>query len=119
MPATGAAAGSASEPSVVRPPGGDQRLGGLLTGGAGVAALGVGGILGLVAKAEDTTAKAEPGLARHTDSVSAVNLSNAATAVAVVGGVVTAVGIVIWLTAPSAHAQVGTNGRELLVGGTF
>jgi hypothetical protein len=119
IPATGAAAGSASEPSVVRPPGGGERLGGLLTGGAGIATLGVGGILGLVAKAQDTTAKAEPGLARHTDSVSAVNLGNAATAVMVIGGVVTAVGVVIWLTAPNAPAQVGTNGRELLVGGTF
>ncbi len=32
MPGTGAAAGSASESSVVRPPGGGQRVGGLLTG---------------------------------------------------------------------------------------
>jgi hypothetical protein len=119
VPSTGAAAGSASEPSVVRPPGGAQRLGGLLNGGAGVATLAAGGILGLVAKVEDTTAKAEPGLARHSDSVSAVNLGNAATAVMVIGGVVTAVGVVVWLTAPNAHAQVGTNGRELLVGGTF
>jgi hypothetical protein len=117
--ASGASEASVSEQAVAVPSGNGQRIGGLLTGGAGLVTLTVGGILGLMAKAQDITAGTEPGLARHSDSVSAVNLGNAATVIAVVGGVVTAVGVVLWLTAPSAHAQVGTNGRELLVGGTF
>lgn len=74
----------------------------------------LGGIVGLVAKAQDTSAASEPGSARHSDSVSAANLGNAATAVAVVGGVATAAGAVIWLTAATGP-QVGTNGREILL----
>jgi hypothetical protein len=119
MAASGASKASFLEQPVAGRPGSGQRMAGLLTGGAGVVTITVGGILGLVAKSQYTTAEAEPGLARHSDSVSAANLGNAATVVAVVGGVVVAVGVTIWLTAPSAHAQLGSNGRELLVGGTF
>jgi hypothetical protein len=37
----------------------------------------------------------------------------------VVGGVAAAAGIVVWLTAPSAKVAVGTNGREVFLGGSF
>jgi hypothetical protein len=100
-------------------PGNVQRWAGVAVGGAGIVALGTSVVIGLVAKTQYNAAAAEGGTARHTDSVSAANLGNVGTAVFVVGALATAAGVVIWLTAPSAPAQVGTNGRQLLLRGEF
>jgi hypothetical protein len=100
-------------------PGTAQRWTGIAVGGAGIVALGTGVVIGLVAKAQDNAAAARVGMARYTDSVNAANLGNVGTAVFVVGALATAAGVVIWLTAPSAPAQVGTNGRQLLLRGEF
>jgi hypothetical protein len=35
------------------------------------------------------------------------------------GAVVAAAGLVVWLTAPSAPVQVGTNGGQMLLRGSF
>jgi hypothetical protein len=91
---------------------------GVVVGGAGVAALAVGGVIGLVAKSHYNSAEGES-TGRHADSVAAVNTGNIATAVAIGGGVLAATGVVLWLTAPHSVTKVGSNGRELFVGGEF
>jgi hypothetical protein len=96
-----------------------QRTLGLAIAGAGLVGLGVGAGLGLAAKSSDNRAEGETGEARYRDSGSAVSLGNLATVVFVVGGVAAAAGIVVWLTAPSAKAAVGTNGRAVFLGGSF
>jgi hypothetical protein len=103
-------------PTVMQPTGTGQRLAGALVGGPGVATMVVGGVLGLVAKGQDSTALKE---SSHTDSVSAFRLGNTATAVFVIGVSVAAVGGIIWFTAPTASPRVGTNGRDLFLRGTF
>jgi hypothetical protein len=85
----------------------------------GIAALATGGVIGLVAKANDNAAANESAGPRHTDSVSAFNLGNVGTAVFVGGAVAAAAGFVVWLTAPTASPHVGTNGRDLFLRGTF
>jgi hypothetical protein len=85
----------------------------------GVVGVGVGGILALVAKSNDTTAENEIGPQRHADSVSAVNMGNVASISMIGGGVVAAGGLALWLTAPNAPVQVGTTGRAVVVWGAF
>jgi serine/threonine-protein kinase len=100
-----------------------RRIVGVAMAGVGLAALGVGGILGLTAKSQYNTAAGETGAPRHTDSQSAYDAGNVATIVVGVGGAVAAAGLVLWLTAPSAapsaSPQVGTDGRQVLVRGSF
>jgi len=96
-----------------------QRWVGVTVAGAGIAALAAGGVIGLVSKANDNAAKNETGTNRNTDSVSAFNLGNVGTAVFVGGAVAAAVGVVVWFTAPSAPTRIGTDGRELLLRGSF
>jgi hypothetical protein len=96
-----------------------QRWVGMAVGGVGIAALAAGGVIGLVAKANYNAAANEIGDPRHTDSLSAFNLGNVGTVVFVGGAVAAAAGFVVWLTAPTAPARIGTNGRELLVRGAF
>jgi hypothetical protein len=81
--------------------------------------VGVGGILGLVAKSQYNKAAGENGTQRHDDSDSAVNTGNVATIVAGVSAAVAIGGLVLWLTAPSAQVQVGASGGTVLVRGTF
>jgi hypothetical protein len=92
--------------------------------GVGVAAAGVVGVavgigLGLAANGEYNTAKGEDGVPRKNDSSSAVSEGNVATVIFTAGAVVAAAGIVVWLTAPSATTQVGTDGHQILLRGTF
>ncbi len=87
--------------------------------GVGVVGMGVGGILGLVAKGQFNTAKGELQPRQDQDSKSAVSTANVATVFVVAGAVVAAGGLVFWLTAPSADVQVGTSGQGVLVRGTF
>jgi hypothetical protein len=96
-----------------------QRWVGLVLGGAGIVGMGVSGAMGLVAKSQFNTATGESGPARHTDSVGAGGLADAATVVLVTGAVLTAAGVVVWLTAPKAPVAVGTNGSAVFLAGSF
>jgi hypothetical protein len=96
-----------------------QRTIALVTGVAGVASIGIGGALALAAKSKDNTAQGEPLPARQTDSQSAVSQGNVATALVGVGLGGVAAGLVLWLTAPRSNPSVATDGRTLLLHGTF
>jgi hypothetical protein len=87
--------------------------------GVGLVAMGAGGLLGLSAKSTYDTAAGETGAARHDDSVSASARGDLATVFVVVGAAISVGGVVLWVTAPSAPVAVGTNGRQILVGGDF
>jgi hypothetical protein len=101
------------------PRGQAQRVLGLVIAGAGVAGLGVGGILGLVAKSQDSSAASETFPAKHNDSLGASHLADAATIVVGVGGAVAVIGGVLWLTAPRTQTTVGTNGTGIWLRGKF
>jgi hypothetical protein len=100
-----------------------QRLAGWIVGGTGVAAMGVGIIVGLVAKSSydgatgcsGTQCTSKTGLAT---SNSAIGAGNAATGIFVVGALATTAGVVLWLTAPRAPST-GAGGPSLNVGLTF
>jgi hypothetical protein len=100
-------------------PGQTQRVLGLVLGGTGIAGLGIGGILAIMAKSQMNAAQAEPNPAAHNDSVSALNTGNVATVVVGIGAAVAAAGAVVWLTAPTKSVTVGTSGSTLLVQGRF
>ncbi len=100
------------------PPGHTQRIVALVMAGTGVVAMGVGGFVGLQAKANDNTARDETGPARFNDSTSAVHLGNAASLIVGIGAAVAVAGAVVWFAAPDRTA-VGTNGRELLLHRSF
>jgi hypothetical protein len=114
-------------------PGGTARAVGLVLGVVGVVTLAVGFGVALDAKSKDDQAKNESGPAQQwTDSGSAISEGNAATVVLGVGAAVAITGAVLWLTAPrstdgasqSSSASrrslgVGTNGRALILRGTF
>jgi hypothetical protein len=91
--------------------------------GAGVVGMGVGGIVGLMAKSKFSTADGETGSKRVSDSDSAVSTGNTASVIVGVGGALAAAGLVVWFVAPSlsgsTKASVGLNGNELVVGGSF
>ncbi len=99
--------------------GGVQRVLGIVLGGAGIVALGIGGGIALDAKAKDNAAEGEGGLARQTDSRSDAGAGNVATAVVLAGAVVAATGVVLAITAPRGKVSVGTDGRGVLLKGTF
>jgi hypothetical protein len=92
-----------------------QRPTGLIVGGAGIVTMAVGGVLGLRAKStyDDSSSHCDAsgcdpsGMATRHD---AVDQGNTATIVAGVGAAVTAVGAVLWLTAPSRGARGSTVG---------
>jgi hypothetical protein len=100
-----------------------QRSAGWIVGGTGIAAMGVGIIVGLVAKSsyEDATGcsgtqcTSKTGLAT---SNSAIGTGNAATGIFVVGALATTAGVVLWLTATRAPST-GAGGPSLNVGLTF
>jgi hypothetical protein len=96
-----------------------RRVAGVVTTGIGVVGVGLGGVMGLVAKSQYDTAKADSGTQRHDESVSAVSLGNAATAIVGIGAAVAVGGAVLWLTAPDARVQIGTMGTGALVRGSF
>jgi hypothetical protein len=98
-----------------------QRIAAVATAGAGVLALGAGGILGVAAKSTFATAQSESGAARVSDSGNAVSGGNVATGVVVAGAVLAAGGIVLWLTAPTPRprAEMGVGAGEILVRGVF
>ncbi len=91
-----------------------RRIAGVVVLGAGVVGVGIGGAFGLTAKSEFSTAESESGAAQRSDSASAVKGGDIATAAMIGGGIVAAVGLVVWLTAPDGAVTVGTTGRQVL-----
>jgi hypothetical protein len=124
-PVAAPASQTPAEPPSESPSGGStsywtgRRVGGVVVAGVGVVGLGVGGILGLAAKSKFNSAENEASPERESDSASAVSLGNVATSFVIGGAVVAAAGLVVWLTASSAPVQVGTNGGQVLVRGSF
>jgi hypothetical protein len=96
---------------------GAQRVAGAVTAGAGVVAIGVGGVFALGAKAKWNQANAESGVARRDDSASAVRQGNVATGVVIGGAVLAVAGIVLWFAAPRARADASTGAFSF--GGQF
>jgi hypothetical protein len=95
------------------------RVIGLTVGAAGVATIAAGGVLAAVATSKFDTAKGEHGDARASDSATAVHMANTAGVVMGIGAGVAAIGVVVWFVSPNAQTQVGTNGREVLLRGSF
>jgi serine/threonine-protein kinase len=127
-PAPGAAASSAPDGDLQRAS--TQRTVGLVTGGAGVVALGLGGFFGLraMSKNDDAlehcsggTCRDQKGVDLTNDAQNAANLAN----VLVVGGtLLTVTGVVLYLTAPAPGAPTAAissdgHGVRLNVGGAF
>jgi hypothetical protein len=117
--ADAASTGSAEAPASAPAPGKTQRVIGIVVGGSGVVAMGVSGVIAIMAKSQYDTATGESGPARHNDSVDAGNLADVASVVLVAGAVATAAGAVLWLTAPRAPVAVGTNGTGVFLAGSF
>lgn len=115
----GAAVGSEAAGGAPSAPGGTARLLGLVLGGAGVVGMGVGVAVALDAKSKDNQALGESGPARQTDSSSAVSQGNVATVLLGVGAALAVAGVIVWLTAPSEHVAMGTDGREVILRGSF
>jgi hypothetical protein len=120
---TGAGAGGSTAsppPSDTRrsSPGAGQRAAGWAVGGVGVAAMAASGVLAIVARSKYSSAQDEK-VNRHDDSVAAGHIADIATAVLIGGGVATAVGAVLLITAPKAQVTVGTTGTALVLSGRF
>jgi hypothetical protein len=96
-----------------------RRIGGVVATATGVVGVAAGGVIGLIAKGQYSTASGETGTSRQTDSAHAVTAGDVATVVVCVGGALAAAGLIIWLTAPSAQTSVGTNGTEVFLRGSF
>lgn len=103
------------------------RTAGLVTAGVGVAAIGVGTLFGVEAMSKksdagcnaDSQCQSEVAATKLRDAQSA---GNAATVFFVVGGVLTAGGIVIWSVSPrhvTVAPSVGRGSAGLAVGGAF
>ena len=96
-----------------------RRVLGAAMAGGGLASIVVAGGLILDAKLKYDTATLETGLARSSDSQSAVQEANVATGFALVGAVCVLVGLVLGLTAPNAAVVVEASGGKLLLRGVF
>jgi hypothetical protein len=117
------------------PPSSSLKTIGYITGGAGVAGLVAGSVLGLLAKGKWADASCENKVcatqAQQDDAVAAKGLANGATGAFIAGGVLAAAGLTLVLVAPSSAApqkaarslrlapQAGAGAAGLLVGGQF
>ena len=106
-------------PPPAAPPSTAQRTAGAWIFWGGVAGMGVGGIVGLMAKQQFNSAQTETGSQQYNDSASAVATGNAATGIVIGGGVLAVVGWIVWQTAPNAQAAVAVSRNGLLLRGTF
>ncbi len=92
-----------------------RRVAGVVIGAVGVVALGAGGLVGLAAKgkANDSNNLCDPQNpnsctpAGKKERDDAIGLGNVATVVVIAGGVATAAGIVLFVTAPSSPRTTG------------
>jgi hypothetical protein len=100
-------------------PGRTQRVVGLIVGATGIVGVGVGGVVGLMAKSQMNAAQSETNPASHSDSLSALNTGNLATVIVGIGAAAAVAGAIVWFTAPDAPVTVGTSGSALLIGGRF
>lgn len=118
-----------ARPIVVAPPSSTQRTLALVAGGVGVAGLVVGGVSGIVALSNRSTAQREcpsevysyrcptqEGSAAWNSATSAGDVSTVAF---IAGGVFVAGAAVLWFTAPKSHTRVGTSLSGVRVEGTF
>jgi hypothetical protein len=102
-----------------------QRTVGWTLCGAGTVAVALGGMLAVVAKGKYDEAASESGTARDATSRDAREFVNSAAFLLVAGGATVVSGVVVLLTAPSApsaplsEVSIATNGREILLSGTF
>lgn len=97
-----------------------RRVIGVSLVGAGAVGVGVGTVLGLVAKSQFDKANNESNPSSKTsDSSTAVSTGNVGTIVGIVGAVVGVGGLVLWLTAPSAQVQVGATAGAAVLRGSF
>ncbi len=108
------------DPTAATPHGGDlRRTVGWTLCGAGTVGAAIGGALAFVAKSEHDDAAAATGSARAADLQEAGRLTTSAAILLAAGGAAAVSGVVVLLTAPRVDAAIGTNGREILVSGTF
>jgi hypothetical protein len=101
-----------------------QRTAGIVVAATGVVALGVSGVLALMANSANGTSK-DSGNCLPNDTCSerglderdrALKLADAATVVSIAGAVLTAGGVVIWFTAPKSHPEAPAASAQLSVG---
>ncbi len=102
-----------SQPADRDRPFGAQRTIAVVTAGAGLVALGIGGVFGIISMSKKSNANEhcdagntcdDDGLKLRHDAISAGNLSSV---FFVAGGVLAATGAVLWLTAPSRSLRAG------------
>lgn len=124
---------TAASPPLTRsddPSGGGWRITGLVVGGAGVLALGVGGVLALAAKSKADAAQCDANdvCASRADvdqRAAAVQQANVATIVVGLGGALAVGGALLWLTAPSEGKSakgvttVGVGATGFTIAGSF
>ncbi len=114
--------------------GGGRRAAGWVVGGAGVVGMGVGGLLGLVAKSSYESAPGCAGTVCQGDDAgrsgfkqreSARATGNVATAVVLGGGALAGLGVILWLTAPNEQRvgveriRLGITAGRLVLDGRF
>jgi hypothetical protein len=87
--------------------------------GAGVLALGTGGVLAWMARSQYDTASGETGGPRHDDSVRAVDTGNLATVFVAAGGVLALGGALLWLTTPAPSVHVAAGPGQVSLAGAF
>jgi tetratricopeptide (TPR) repeat protein len=117
------------QPPPPPPPSSTQRNVALVTGGAGIVALGVGAVAGAVALSKRSTAESqcpsdtfhfrcptEEGTAAWNSSTSAGDVSTIAF---IAAGVLVAGAAVLWLTSPSARARAGASLSGIRIEGSF
>jgi hypothetical protein len=124
-PAAPAAVGFTPPPPVQASASGRRTVGVVVTG-AGIVAMGTGGVLGLLARSKFKSAwddnhcnDAGCDSAGLETQRSAISRGDVATVVFVSGAILTAAGAVLWITAPAAEMKVGVSPMEVVLRGTF
>jgi hypothetical protein len=125
-PVVAAAPAIASETLTAAPSSGAPRTLGFVAGGAGVASLGVGAVLGLItlsdASAVHKVCPSSPcaNSSAIAENHTAVTLADASTGLFIAGGVLLATGVVLVLTAPSQRETTRTTASvRPVIGPTF
>jgi serine/threonine-protein kinase len=96
-----------------------RRVAGVTMAGLGAVGVGASVALALVAESRFAVAEGESGMQRSRDSDGAASLGNGASLALAIGVSLLASGAVLWFSAANHSARVGTDGRGLLIGGSF